>query len=130
MQRLTLLLSLLFVCGCHSLSSHRIRADNRDEMIAGVSERIPVGTPLATARVAMENAGFECDLRDNASFAESPGIIGDDRDYKSISDSRFLYCQRTESAGFLVTHLWYVALVLNDDDNVADVLVLHRMDGP
>ncbi len=78
----------------------------------------------------MEKAGFQCDLRIDASFTENPGYIGDDREYKSISKSRFLHCHRTESAGFLVTHIWSVALALNDDDKVADILVLHRMDGP
>lgn len=130
MQRIALLLTVLVVCGCHFLSSHRIRADNRDDMILGVSNLIPIGTPLAPARAEMEKAGFECQLFTDASFTESPGIIGDEREYKSVSHSRFLHCQRTESAGFLVSHLWSVALVLGDDDNVDDVLVLHRMDGP
>lgn len=132
MQHIALFVSLLLVCGCHSVSSQRIRADNRKDMIAGVAKLIPIGTPLVTARVtaraAMEKAGFQCDLRIDASFTENPGYIGDDREYKSISKSRFLHCRRTESAGFLVTHIWSVALALND--KVADMLVLHRMDGP
>lgn len=130
MHRIALLFCFIFLCGCQSLSSHRIRADNRDEMVTGVAKLIPVGTPLAAARAAMEKAGFECALRTAASFTEDPGFIGDDREYKSISNSRFLHCHRTESAGFLVSHLWSVALVLNDDDNVVEILVLHRMDGP
>jgi hypothetical protein len=44
--------------------------------------------------------------------------------------SRYLSCRRTESAGFLVSHLWTVAIVVDDEDNVKDVLVLHRMEGP
>ena len=110
---------------------HRIRADSHDEMIAAVAERIPVGTPLSEARKTMEVAGFECDFLTDAWFTEDPGFIGSDRDkYRSIDDARYLSCKRNESAGFLVSRLWTVAIVVDEHDNVKDVLVLRRMEGP
>ena len=130
MQRIALLLSLLLFGGCQSLSTHRIRAENHDDMTLAISHRIPTGTSLITARKTMEDAGFECDLLTSASFSEDPGYIGDEREYKSIRNARYLSCRRIESAGFLVSHIWSVAIVIDEEDHVEDVLVLHRMDGP
>ncbi len=122
---------MVVFCGCQSLSRHRIRADSRDEMVSAVLKRITIGSRLLDAQKTMEAAGFKCTLRSNAYFSEDPGFIGDDREkYRSIQDARLLFCARTESAGFLMSNIWNVAIVVDDTDNVKDVLVLHRMEGP
>ena len=105
-------------------------AANYEEMAAAVTKDIPAGTSLADARKTMEAAGFECDLMTNAPFSEDPGIIGSNREeFRSVQDARYLSCEKTESAGFLVTQIRTVALVADDANNVQDVLVLHRMEG-
>ncbi len=121
---------LVLFCGCQSLSSHRIRADSREEMLVALSTRVPIGTPLAAAREIMEEGGFECKLLFDASFTEDPGFIGDETEYDSIEHARYLSCHRKESAGLLMAHLWSVAVVLDEDNTVTDTLVLHRLEGP
>ena len=130
MQRSVSILVLVVSCGCQTLSPPRMRAASYEEMASAVSQGVPAGTPLADARKTMEAAGFECDLMTNASFSEDPGIIGSNREeFRSVQDARYLSCEKTESAGFLVSHIWTVALVADDANNVQDVLVLHRMEG-
>lgn len=131
MKRFPAVLALVLFSGCLSLSAHRLRADNRNQMLSAVTHRIPTGTPLAEARKKMEAAGFKCEAVTHASFSEDPGFVGSDRDkYRFIQDASFLQCTKTESAGFLVSHIWTVALVANESDKVEDVLVLHQMEGP
>jgi hypothetical protein len=99
-------------------------------MVTAVWERIPKGTSLGEARKQMDAAGFTREVVDKASFSEATGTIGDDGTHRSVNDARFLSCERTESAGFLVAHIWRIAIVVDKADKVDDVLVLHRMDGP
>lgn len=130
MHRVFVAIGILIVCGCHSLSPNRIKADGREEMHLALSKRIPRGTTLDEARARMEAAGFDCVLLANSFFTEDPGFIDDERDYKSVANARLLRCTRSESAGLLMAHIWTVALVIDQNDKVEDVLVLHRMEGP
>ena len=130
MHRIFTALGILVVCGCHSLSPNRIKADGREEMHLALTERIPNGTALDEARSKMEAAGFDCVLLADSFFTEAPGFIDDESDYKSVANARMLRCTRSESAGLLMAHIWAVALVLDQNDKVEDVLVLHRMEGP
>jgi len=130
MPRFFAAIAILIVCGCHSLSPNRIKADGREEMHLALTERIPIGTALEEARSKMEAAEFDCVLVADSFFTEDPGFIDDERDYKSVANARILRCTRSESAGLLMAHIWAVALVLDHNDKVEDVLVLHRMEGP
>lgn len=112
------------------MSHSRIRADNQDEMLAAVLTIAPIGTSLKDAKTQMDKEGFECKIIKNDSFSEDPGFIGDNDVYRSVENVNYLKCTRIESAGFLVCHLWTVAIVYDDADTVSDVLVLHQMDGP
>ncbi|QDV46839.1 hypothetical protein Enr13x_67480 [Stieleria neptunia] len=99
-------------------------------MLTAVRAIVPIGTSLEDAKARMVQSGFECKVIRNGSFSEDPGFIGSDREYRSVDNANYLRCQRDESAGLLVSHLWSVAIVYDDTDTVEDVLVLHRMEGP
>lgn len=124
----SLVIASLF--GCRSVTSARIHAENQNEMLTAVRTIVPVGTSIDVAQSQMEHAGFECTLIQDGSFSESPGYIGDDREYRNVSNANYLECWRSERAGFLVSHLWSVAIVYDDAHAVSDLLVLHQMNGP
>lgn len=131
LSRYAITLGLVFSVGCLSLSRHRLRADGRDEMLELITTRIPRGTSLADAKSLMEKAGFECQFLTSGWFSEYPGFIGADPDqYRSIDNARFLSCKRTESSGILTANIWSVAIVVDDSNQVTDVLVLLRYEGP
>jgi hypothetical protein len=81
---------------------------------------VPPGTSVAKARAAMEHEGFTVTEKRNARFAEQ-GKLRESIDY--------LYCDRTESAGFPIERRWQVALV-NDGTQVTDILVSTGLTGP
>ncbi|WP_218933817.1 hypothetical protein [Rubripirellula lacrimiformis] len=130
MRYIAIALLVLPFASCRSISQSRLRADNQDEMLTAVRTVVPIGTSIGAARAQMEHSGFDCKVIENGSFSEDPGFIGSDREYRNVDNANFLECRRNESAGLLVSHLWTVAIVYDDDDTVSDVLVLHRMEGP
>ena len=74
---------------------------------------VPSGTPLVQARNVMEREGFTVAAKQNAAFSEQ-GRLHQNIDY--------LYCDRSESAGFPVERRWQVALV-HDGTQLTDILV-------
>ena len=122
----------LMIAGCQLLESSRLRADNSDELVGAVWSKIPAGTPITEAQTRMEAAGFECRMSHDYGFSEAPGFIGDDLpgyNFRSIDKTTYLSCSREESAGFLLTSMWTVAIVPDESGNVSDVLVRHRRGG-
>lgn len=99
-------------------------------MLAAMRAVVPVGTSIDDAQREMELAGFDCELVQDGSFSEDPGFIGDDREYRNVENVNYLHCRRSETAGFLVSHVWSVAIVYDDANAVSDVLALHWMEGP
>jgi hypothetical protein len=74
----------------------------------------------------MEDEGFTCDDVVQGTFVERTWF-GDREPVHEGLD--FVHCERTQSAGFLMTSYWDVALVHNGE-TVTDVLVSHYLDGP
>ena len=44
------------------------------------------------------------------------------REYRSVEDANFLKCSREESAGFLVSHQWTIAIRVDDKERVTTCL--------
>ena len=90
-----------------------------------VLEHVPPGANISAAQKFMEAEGFSC-VRKSGSFREMTWF-GDHSEPHSGID--FLKCDRRQSAGFLMTRYWSVALVL-EGETVSDALVSHYIDGP
>ena len=133
MSRTILSLTILVVaCGCQSFGKSAINAKNQSEMLAVLKERVPLGTSIAEAQSTMQRAGFSCTLVSNGQFTEKlyGWIGGDDPSLRTVENVDYLVCKRSNSAGFLMSHLWTVALVHDNDERVSDILVRYHMDGP
>ena len=111
MRILSLIALLALTSGC---ASNRIgfyenakRAKDDDRMIETIKTIVPIGTPIDEAQRRVEHEGFECKL----------------------SEQDSLVCKRNESAGFMVSRRWVVALV-HRDGKVAEVLVRSELTGP
>ena len=121
------LIALVFLSGCAHLSQTTWKIEQPDDMRTALVQRIPQGTNLATARRTMESEGFTCELKRNSTFVESKSsLVNDGTAHEGID---FLECRRLQSAGFLMSRRWTVALVLKGD-SVDDILISHILDGP
>jgi hypothetical protein len=121
-------LLLLPCCGCDTMfhsSQATWRIDSPDSMIAVIPQHVPVGTSVQEAMKFMEHEGFACTLRRNGTFCEQRGHDPGEK-HEGID---FLECHRVQNAGFLMSRVWEVALVLKND-RVTDILVSHWFDGP
>ena len=82
-------------------------------MTQAVLAHVPIGTDVEHATKFMEHEGFECSVFTNQGFT---GVLGGDREGLD-----FVYCERTDNAGFLEVRIWGVALVFADG-KVTEVL--------
>ncbi len=127
MQRITLLICFSFFADANAIVN-RIRADNRDEMITGVAKLDYSWYSIGRAALQWKS-GLNVTLRTAASFTDDPGFIGDDREYKSIRTLDFSIA--TDPRVRILSKSPLVCCSpITDDDNVSDVLVLHRMGRP
>lgn len=92
---LVAMLSLFCLAGCDFKATQDI--GNTKEMIAALSEKVPKGTPLATAKAFMESEKFEVVEKKKASW-------------KGRSDQNFLYCFRKDGSPPIFRQ-WEVALM-------------------
>jgi hypothetical protein len=106
--------------GCQALAGDTRGLKDAASMKALLQRNLPVGTSAKKARLFMEREGFKCSLMRNKSFSEE-GVVREGIDY--------LYCERSDSAGFLVSRRWQVAIVLKMD-SVSEVLVSVGLIGP
>ena len=117
--------SICLLSGCLHFRQSTWKLTSREEMRKAVLEHVPLGTNVNAAQKFMEAEGFSCRLERNGSFQEKTWW-GDHPEPHSGID--FLRCKRHQSAGFLMTTFWSVALVL-EGETVSDVLVSHCYDG-
>jgi hypothetical protein len=113
--------------GCVHFSQATWKIEKPEDMRQAIIQRIPRGTSIDAARKVMESEGFTCNLKRNSTFYERTSWQTDGVQRHDQID--FLECRRTQSAGFLMSRQWTVALVLNGD-LVSDVLISHILDGP
>ena len=98
-----------------------------------LTERIPIGTPVAEAQRFMEREGFECRDHVNGTFIERRHWTDKEPRHERLT---FIECSRAQSlgsrkgsSGLLMTRKWDVALV-NDGKVVTEILLSHYVDGP
>lgn len=98
---------------------------DRTRMRTALLEAVPLGTSVVDAERFMASERFHCTLNRNASFAEQQdgghSVVHEGIDY--------LYCDRFDRAGFMVSRRWQIALVL-EDESVKDMIVNAGMIGP
>ncbi|MBY0459791.1 MAG: hypothetical protein K2V38_20925 [Gemmataceae bacterium] len=90
--------------------------DDTPKMAETVRERVPLGTPVDEAQAFMAREGFKCQRQTNAPFGDRDGL-----DY--------VYCDRAESKGWLVSRRWQIALV-HRDGKVTEILAATGLVGP
>jgi hypothetical protein len=84
-------------------------------MVELILSHVPVGTPIEDASRFMEREGFECSRSTDAEVPDRK------RDY--------LYCNRWESIGFLVSRRWHVSIAYRDG-KVTEVTASTGLVGP
>lgn len=71
-----------------------------------IQNLIPLGTTATNAELTMKQNGFECSVR-NDGFIDASKVVN-----KGVF---FIYCDKSQSAGWPVVRRYQVALVLADD---------------
>ena len=126
MIRFIPLLALVLLFGCVSHRQVTRKLESPDVMSLNVGQLIPDGTSVNDAIAVMESEGFECTIERDSKFDErrhwsEPGDVHENID--------FVRCRRVDSAGFLMSRYWGVAILL-DGDSTSGVLVAHFINGP
>jgi hypothetical protein len=126
MFRALLLISFVLLSGCASARQVTRKLETPAAMTLNVTQIVANGTSVDDAIAVMQSEGFECTVERQSKFDErrhwsEPGEIHENID--------FIRCRRVDSAGFLMSRYWNVAIVLNGD-TTSEVLVSHFIDGP
>ncbi len=112
--------------GCLATRTATKDLKTQDAMRSSVNASVPAGTSVRDAITFMESEGFECSVCRNEMFTERPSWHESGETYEGID---FIRCRRQNSAGFLMTRNWNVAILL-DGDETGGVLVAHGIHGP
>jgi hypothetical protein len=116
-------MGLLMILGCLSPVTRREPARtfaNCDELKAYLDLRVAKGSTLAEVKAFMEGEGFTCSFQRDETFVMQGGI-------RAHID--FLYCDRTEPAGWPIERRWQVAVVIKNGV-VTEILVSGGLTGP
>ncbi len=128
-QVATVLLVTTQLVGCVG-NSKRVTWRHEDPMAmeTSVASLVPAGMSIDDAIARMENEGFDCTVTRNGTFREMRHWSDDGPDHDNLD---FIRCRRTNSnAGFLMSRIWNVAILLDGDVTEGSVLVSHFVDGP
>jgi xanthine/CO dehydrogenase XdhC/CoxF family maturation factor len=115
--------------GCAAQRPHTGKLTTRDEMREALWRNIPPGTPLAEAQAFLEREGFVCEPREHEPFvirehwAETVEVI---------DQLTYIHARRVDSAGFLMSRYWSIALAPDKHDatTLGVALVSSYVDGP
>ncbi len=118
-------LLILLVLGCATTKTRRI--DAPEEIETEIGKLIHPGMTIAEVESAMKSEGFKCNIERNASFVIKKSW--NDREPRRDAID-FIRCNRTNSAGLMMRHVWSVAILLDGDKTTGEVLVSHYVDGP
>lgn len=125
MRRLrTILLMALWILstGCEQRDGFRLSSDPlkaRQQLL----ERIPVGTPLATAKERMERFGFKCELLQSEEFAAQTTRLGEQGQYIKYRDINYLCCTKERPVFPFGDRVWVVALVIGQGGLITNILI-------
>ena len=85
---------------------------------------IPLGSSYAKARELMTANGYRCEVS-NEPFI----VVNNGRQERVRTGLNYLYCDKRESASYLVTRRWQIAVV-NQNEKVSDIFVSTGLAGP
>lgn len=108
--------ALAAVAGCAGTQSFTRGIEEPPRMVDAVLGQIPVGTAVDDAQRFMEREGFDCSRETNAEL----------RDGKMLD---YIYCDRSDSEGWIVSRRWQVKVV-HRDDKVVEVIAHTGLVGP
>lgn len=118
----TMLAFLCIACGCSSLPKYR--------PAAAPKSLISLGMDANAAMEAMTQAGYSCELVSDSSFRYQ---ARDDEGHWQRHDREgidFVECHHSHQSGIWVTWIDTVALVLDDDRRVTEILKRGEGIGP
>ncbi|TWU54372.1 hypothetical protein Poly51_30890 [Rubripirellula tenax] len=129
LQVATVLLVTTQLAGCVGTAKRATwRHEDPTAMETSVASLVPAGISIDDAIARMEDEGFDCTLTRNGTFREMRHWSDDGPDHDNMD---FIRCRRTNSnAGFLMSRIWNVAILLDGHVTEGSVLVSHFVDGP
>ena len=125
---IVLLVTILFSACAGTAKRVTWRLEDPTAMETTITSLVPAGVSIDDAIALMEAEGFDCTVTRNGTFREMRHWSDKGPDHENVD---FIRCRRYNSnAGFLMSRIWNVAILLDGDVTNGSVLVSHFVDGP